>query len=136
MPYARSERTMASSILAGTSSRERSALESFFTPASVAVIGATERKGRVGRTILKNLVHSSYRGHVFAVNPNHSELLGTKCYPSVTTLPESVDLAVIVTPAVTGPSIVREFVDAGARSAIVISAALRNVVLKAWSLSV
>ena len=117
---------MASSILAVTSSRERSALESFFTPASIAVIGATERKGSVGRTILENLLHSSYRGHVFAVNPKHSELLGTKCYPSVATLPESVDLAVIVTPALTVLGVVRECVDAGARSAIVISAGFKE----------
>jgi acetyltransferase len=117
---------MASSVVAGSSSRARTALECFFTPASVAVIGATERKGSVGRTILENLVHSSYRGHVFAVNPKHSELLGTKCYPSVATVPESVDLAVIVTPAVTVPSVVRECVDAGARSAIVISAGFKE----------
>ena len=77
---------MASSVVVGSSSRALTALESFFTPASVAVIGATERKGSVGRTILENLVHSSYRGHVFTVNPKHSELLGTKCYPSVATL--------------------------------------------------
>jgi acetyltransferase len=117
---------MASSIVASSSSRVRSALESFFTPASVAVIGATEREASVGRTILENLVHSSYRGHVFAVNPKYSELLGTKCYPTVATLPESVDLAVIVTPAVTVPGVVRECVDAGARSAIVISAGFKE----------
>jgi acetyltransferase len=117
---------MASSIVAGSSSRARSALESFFTPESVAVIGATEREGSVGGTILGNLVHSSYRGRVFAVNPKHSKLRGAKCYPSVATVPESVDLAVIVTPAATVPSVVRECVDAGARSAIVISAGFKE----------
>ena len=99
---------MASSVVTSSSSRVRSALESFFTPASVAVIGATEREGSVGRTILENLVHSSYRGHVFAVNPKHSKLLGTKCYLSVAALPEPVDLAVIATPAVTVPGVIRE----------------------------
>src|ERR1700674_5323460 len=117
---------MATSIVASSSSRTRSALESFFTPASVAVIGATEREGSVGRTILGNLVHSSYSGHVFAVNPKHAELRGTKCYLSVAPLPESVDLAVIVTPAVTVPGVVRQCVDAGARSAIVISAGFKE----------
>ncbi len=117
---------MASSIVASSSSRARSALESFFTPASVAVIGATDREGSVGRTILMNLVHSDYRGRVFAVNPKHSELLGVKCYPRVATLPEPVDLAVIVTPAVTVPRLVRECVDASARSAIVISAGFKE----------
>lgn len=117
---------MASSVVLNSSGRARSALESFFAPASVAVIGATQREGSVGRTILGNLVHSSYHGKVFAVNPKHSDLLGIKCYPSVATLPEPVDLAVIVTPAVTVPSVVRECVDAGARSAIVISAGFKE----------
>src|SRR6266581_606144 len=116
---------MASSLVA-SSSRSRSALESFFTPASVAVIGATEREGSVGRTILENLVHSSYHGQVFAVNPKRSELLGIRCYPSVAALPEPVDLAVIVTPAATVPGVVRECVDAGTRSAIVISAGFKE----------
>ena len=117
---------MASSVVVSSSSRTRSALESFFTPASVAVIGATEREGSVGRTILENLVRSSYRGRAFAVNPKHSELLGTKCYSSVAALPEPVDLAVIVTPAATVPGVVRECVDAGTRSAIVISAGFKE----------
>jgi acetyltransferase len=117
---------MASSVVASSSSRARPALESFFTPASVALIGATEREASVGRTILENLVHSSYHGQVFAVNPKRSELLGVRCYPSVATLPEPVDLAVIVTPAATVPGVVRECVDAGARSAIVISAGFKE----------
>ena len=117
---------MESSVVASSSSGARSALESFFTPASVAVIGATEREGSVGRTVLVNLVHGGYRSRVFAVNPKHSELLGMKCYPSVATLPESVDLAVIVTPALTVPGVVRECVGAGARVAIVISAGFKE----------
>ena len=117
---------MPSSVVVSSSSRTRSALESFFTPASVAVIGATEREGSVGRTILENLVRSSYRGRAFAVNLRHSELLGIKCYSSVAALPEPVDLAVIVTPAATVPGVVRECVDAGTRSAIVISAGFKE----------
>ena len=117
---------MASSVVVTSSSGTRSALESFFTPASVAVIGATEREGSVGRTILENLVRSGYRGRAFAVNPKHSELLGIKCYSSVAALPEPIDLAVIVTPAATVPGVVRECVDAGTRSAIVISAGFKE----------
>ncbi len=117
---------MASSIVASSPSRTRSALEAFFAPATVAVIGATEREGSVGRTILENLVQGGYRGKAFAVNPKHSELLGTKCYPSVAALPEAVDLAVIVTPAATVPGVVRECVDARTRSAIVISAGFKE----------
>jgi acetyltransferase len=71
---------MSSYVVVSSSSRSRSTLESFFRPGSVAVIDATERERSVGRTILENLVHSSYRGRVFAVNPKRPELLGTKCY--------------------------------------------------------
>jgi len=60
------------------------------------------------------------------VNPKRSELLGIKCYPSVAALSEPVDLAVIVTPAATVPGVVRECVDAGTRSAIVISAGFKE----------
>src|SRR5437879_1215999 len=117
---------MASSMVASSLSRTRSALESLFAPATVAVVGATEREGSVGRTIREKLVHSSYHGQVFAVNPKRSELLGIKGYPSVAALPEPVDLAVIVTPAATVPGVVRECVDAGTRSAIVISAGFKE----------
>jgi acetyltransferase len=117
---------MASSIVASSPSATRSGLEAFFAPAAVAVIGATEREGSVGRAVLQNLVQGRYRGKVFALNPKHSGLLGIKCYPRVAALPEPVDLAVIVTPAATVPGVVRECVEAHARSAIVISAGFKE----------
>jgi len=117
---------MTSSTLTVSSTPGRTALQSFFTPASVAVIGATDRNGSVGRTVLANLVRGSYHGRVFAVSPRHSEILGTRSYPNVSALPESVDLAVIATPAPTVPGVVRECVDAGVRSAIVISAGFKE----------
>src|ERR1700730_10938064 len=117
---------MTSSMATVSSTPARTALQSFFGRASVAVIGATDREGSVGRTVIANLVRSSYHGRVFAVNPKHSEILGTKCYRSVAALPESVDLTVIATPASTVPGVVRDCVDAGVRSAIVISAGFKE----------
>src|SRR5438105_15294750 len=110
---------MASSVVVSSSSRSRSALESFFTPSSVAVIGATKREGSVGRTILENLIHSSYRGQIFPVNPKRSDLLGIKCYPGVSALSEPVDLDVIDSPAATVPGVLREFSNAGTRVTLV-----------------
>jgi len=101
-------------------------LDAAFRPRSVAVIGATEREGSVGRTILSNLGNSSFAGRIYSVNPQHSSILGSPSYPSITKVPEPVDLAVIVTPAATVPLIVRECVDAGSRAAIVISAGFRE----------
>ncbi|HEV2341135.1 MAG TPA: bifunctional acetate--CoA ligase family protein/GNAT family N-acetyltransferase [Candidatus Acidoferrales bacterium] len=105
----------------------RPALESFFEPKTVAVVGATDREGSVGRTVLVNLRRGSFPGKVYAVNPGRSELLGDACYPNVSALPEKIDLVVIVTPALTVPGVVRDCVNAGARSGIVISAGFKEL---------
>ena len=112
--------------VADKAASERTALESFFRPASIAVIGATDREHSLGRTVVANLVQGSYQGRVYPVNRKHSTLLGTRCYPNLKDLPEPVDLAVIMTPAATVPGVVRECVDAGVRSAIVISAGFKE----------
>ncbi len=105
---------------------ERHALDALFDPHSVAVIGATDRPASVGRTVLQNLLHPGFRGKVFAVNPQRSEVLGLKSYKSIRDIPERVDLAVLATPAATIPALVGECVDAGTRSAVVISAGFRE----------
>ena len=104
----------------------KSGLDALFVPDSVAVIGATERPGTVGRTVLSNLMESRSRSKVYAVNPSHSEVLGLKAYKSIGDISERVDLAVVVTPAVTVSNVVGECVDAGVRAAVVISAGFRE----------
>jgi acetyltransferase len=81
-----------------------------FTPGSVAVIGATDRPGTVGRTILENLLRGSFQGKVYAVNPKREELLGLKTYRTIHDIPQPVDLAIVATPAVTVPQIIEECV--------------------------
>src|ERR1700730_3268046 len=81
----------------------RSGLDTLFLPDSVAVIGATERPGTVGRTVLENLRHPSFQGMVYAVNSRHSEICGLKAYPSVGDVSEKIDLVVVATPAPTVP---------------------------------
>src|ERR1700687_958472 len=104
----------------------RSALQSFFSPASVAVIGATNREGSVGRTILENLLSGGFKGQVYPVNPSRTEVLEVRSFPHIGTIPETIDLAVVVTPAATVPGVIRECVNAGARSAIVITAGFKE----------
>jgi acetyltransferase len=104
----------------------RTALECFFSPNSVAVIGATDHPSSVGRTVVSNLRNGKFAGKVYAVNPNRSEVLGLPCYANIGAVPEKVDLAMIVTPAPTVPGIVRECVDAGVRAATVISAGFKE----------
>src|SRR3954452_12983698 len=102
-------------------------LDVFFSPKSVAVIGATENPGSVGRTLLWNLISSPFGGTVFPVNPKRSSVLGIKAYPSMADVPESVDLAVIATPAPTVPGLIGECVAAGVPAAIIISAGFREI---------
>jgi acetyltransferase len=105
---------------------EKHGLDALFTPASVAVIGATDRPGTVGRTVLENLLHGRFQGKVYAVNPKREEVLGLKAYKSVRDIPQPVDLVVVVTPAATVPQLIAECVDADARSAVVISAGFKE----------
>lgn len=103
----------------------RTSLQSFFSPESVAVVGATDRPGSVGRTVLENLSRD-FKGKLFAVNPKRAEILDVRSFPSIGAIGEPIDLVVIVTPAPTVPAVVRECVDSGARSAIVISAGFKE----------
>ena len=104
----------------------KAGLDAMFNPNSVAVIGATARPGTVGRTALENLLHARFQGKVYAVNPKHEEVLGLKTYRSIRDIPQSVDLAVVVTPASTVPRLIGECVESGAKSAVVISAGFKE----------
>ena len=104
----------------------RQPLDTFFAPKSVAVVGATETQGSVGRTILWNLISSSFGGTIFPVNPKRPSVLGIKAYPNLTAIPEPLDLVVVVTPAPTVPAIIKEAVDLGVKSAIIISAGFKE----------
>src|SRR5215510_13542145 len=88
-------------------SRRRS-LDSFFLPRAVAVIGASETAGSVGRTVFANLTRGSFSGTVHPVNPKRSTVLGRTAYRDVSNLPGPVDLAIVITPAVTVPGVIRD----------------------------
>jgi len=102
-------------------------LDVFFTPKTVAVIGATEKPGTVGRTLFWNLVTNPFGGTVYPVNPQRPSVLGVKAYKTLSDIPEDVDLAVIVTPPPSIPGIIRECGENGVRAAIVISAGFKEV---------
>jgi len=102
----------------------RQPLDAIFSPRTLAVIGATEKEGSVGRAILQNL--RGFDGAVFPVNPKRTSVLGIQAFPNIAAVPEKVDLAIIVTPATTVPSIVRECAEAGVPSAVIISAGFKE----------
>jgi acetyltransferase len=105
----------------------RHPLDSIFRPSSVAVIGATEKAGSVGRTLVWNLISSPFGGTVYPVNPRRSSILGVRAHPSLSDIPDPVELAVIVTPAPSVPELISECAEKGVRGVIVISAGFREV---------
>jgi acetyltransferase len=101
-------------------------LDAIFTPHSVAVVGATDRPGSIGRAVLWSLVSSPFGGTVYPVSDKRANVLGIKAYRSVGEIPETVDLAVIVTPADSVPGVIGQCIAAGVRGAIVISAGFKE----------
>ncbi len=102
-------------------------LNSIFKPENVAVIGATEKEGSVGRTILRNLITNPFGGTIFPVNPKRPNVLGIQAYKSVKDIPVPIDLAVIVTPAKIVPIVVQECVEKGVEGVIIISAGFKEI---------
>jgi acetyltransferase len=101
-------------------------LNSIFAPQNVAVIGASEKQGSVGRTLLWNLISNPFGGTVFPVNPKRPSVLGIKAYPTIQDVPAPVDLAVIAIPAPAVPGAIAECVAAGVKGAIIISAGFKE----------
>ncbi|MDI6830957.1 MAG: acetate--CoA ligase family protein [Actinomycetota bacterium] len=101
-------------------------LEYLFKPSAVAVIGASEKPGKVGRVVLENILRSGYAGKVFPVNPGSEKIMGLPCYPSVSELPETPELAVIIVPAPAVTAVVEECGARGVRGAVIISAGFKE----------
>ena len=104
-----------------------SPLDSFFAPSSVAVIGATEKEGSVGRTIFWNLISSPFGGTVYPVNQKRASILGVRAYPNLAALPETPELVVVVTPAPAVPATIEECAAAGVKAVVIISAGFKEV---------
>src|SRR5271157_2129153 len=107
--------------------KSRGGLEAFFTPQNIAVIGATEKAGSIGRTIVWNLMKSPFGGPIFPVNPKRRSVLGIKAHPRIGAVPDLVDLAIVATPAPTVPDLIGECVEAGVWAAIVVSAGFKEI---------
>ncbi|MEE9599860.1 MAG: CoA-binding protein, partial [Anaerolineales bacterium] len=85
-------------------------LEEFFTPKSVAVVGASTSPEKLGYAVLENLVNGGYVnvGKIYPINPKADEILGQKAYPSVLDVPDDIDLAVIVIPYPYVPAVLKD----------------------------
>ncbi|MDI6871814.1 MAG: acetate--CoA ligase family protein [Bacillota bacterium] len=103
-----------------------SKLSSFFAPAAVAVVGASNTPGKVGHSLVRNLQESGYPGKILPINPKEKEILGYRCFPDIAAVGEPVDLAVISIPAVHVLQAARECGAAGVKHLIVISAGFKE----------
>jgi len=102
-------------------------LDPLFSPKSIAVIGASNRQGSVGRAVFSNILLNEYTGTVYPVNPKEHSINGVRAYPSVLDLPETVELAVVIVPAPTVPSVVEESGKKGVKGLVIISAGFKEV---------
>jgi acetyltransferase len=104
-----------------------SGLEACFAPQNIAVIGATEKPGSIGRTLVRNLISSPFGGTVFPINPKRRSVLGIKVHPRIGAVPDPIDLAIVATPAPTVPDLIGECVEAGVRAVVIISAGFKEL---------
>lgn len=92
-------------------------MDKFFNPSSIAVVGASEEKGKVGSTLVNKL--SKFKGKVFYVNPNHETIFGARCYKKMSDIKEEVELAIVAVPAKFVAGVLKE---CSCKNAIIISA--------------
>ncbi|UCF08513.1 MAG: CoA-binding protein, partial [Thermoplasmata archaeon] len=102
-------------------------LDAVFKPKSIAVVGTSRKHGTIGRQILHNLVAYGFNGPVYPVNPKTRYVNSIKCYPSVSSIPDPVDMAVIVVPKEFVLSVAEECGEKGVSGLVVISAGFREI---------
>lgn len=102
-------------------------LDELFQPSAVAVIGASNKPGKVGTSLFRNIIQAGFKGVVYPVNPSSKSVSGVRCYPNVSDLPETPDLGVVIVPAPGVADVVEELGRAGARGVVIISSGFREM---------
>ncbi|MDD5063162.1 MAG: acetate--CoA ligase family protein [Phycisphaerae bacterium] len=103
------------------------ALKKFFNPSSVAIVGASRTKGKVGYEILKSILEGKYKGGIFPINPNTETIEGLKCYPDLESIGQVPELVIIVVPAKAVPAVMQQCAKIGSRAVIIITAGFKEV---------
>ncbi len=101
-------------------------LDSLFAPRGIAVIGASRDETKLGFGVARNLIESRYAGAIHFINPHADQILGHRCYPSIETAPDPIDLAVVIVPAQIVPHTIEACGRRGIRWAIVVSGGFRE----------
>ncbi len=101
-------------------------MNKFFQPESIAIIGASREKGKVGYEILSNIIQSGYKGRVFPINPSADCILEKKCFPSISEIQEKIELAVVIVKNTIVPSVLEECGKKDIKNVIIISAGFKE----------
>ena len=101
--------------------------ESFFYPKSVAIVGASQQKGKVGYEILKNMIDAGFEGKILPINPNAKSIEGLECHPDLESLGQTPELVIIIVPAKIVPAIMQQCAKVGVKSVIIITAGFKEV---------
>src|SRR5512140_2438759 len=104
-----------------------SGIEYFFNPRSIAVVGASEDKRKVGGRPLAALIERGYAGKIFPINPRYQELAGKRCYPSILDVPDDIDMAIVSVPAAAVLEVLEQCARKGVRAAVIFSAGFGEV---------
>ena len=96
-------------------------MEKFFTPQSVALVGASATPGKVGNSVLDSLAKHDYKGTVYPINPKSEEILGIKCYPGIGAIPGNVDLVVVCVDLSVTPPVLEECAKKGIHNVVIVS---------------
>ncbi len=103
------------------------ALDAIMRPKSIAVVGASQQPGKIGYTVLDNLIKEGFQGPIYPVNPSASEILGLKVFATVSDIPDPVDAAVITVPAKFVPSVIEQCGQKGIKGIMLITSGFSEV---------
>ena len=104
-----------------------SAMQRIMNPKAVAVIGASDGEGKIGNSVMKNIINGGYAGALYPINPRADEILGKKCYKSVKDIPEDVDVAIFAVPAKFCAAAMTEVGEKGIPGAVMIPSGFAEV---------
>jgi acetyl coenzyme A synthetase (ADP forming)-like protein len=102
-------------------------LDAIFAPETIAVIGASTTKGKVGHDIFANILSGGFKGTLYPVNPKAKSVLSVKCYTSISTMPDPIDLAMIILPPKAALQAVKDCISKGVKGIVIVSAGFKEV---------
>ncbi len=96
-------------------------METFFTPKTVALVGASATPGKIGNSVLDSMAKHDYKGKVYPINPKQEKILGIKCYPSISSVPEKIDLVIVCVDLSITPAVLEECAKKGIHNVVIVS---------------